>query len=214
MGIAASPEPEQKENGAKAQAKSHMKWDEENLEKNEREKVPRMKIDEPPTPYAERPAELEFGGDAAHEEIVLDGDLEIGDEIEVDGENEMSLDGNEMCAEAENLVFGSELIHSADQIRDQKQQSLLLGDAEYRQKMVDDAVRRRNEWEHSDDDDSPQKRVHSGSMSPEEVDLEKKHKKAKFEKKRKAHYNEFHAIKAMKAKMAAEALENENEMEK
>eukprot|EP01102_Stenamoeba_stenopodia_P023279 TRINITY_DN9975_c0_g1_i1.p1 TRINITY_DN9975_c0_g1~~TRINITY_DN9975_c0_g1_i1.p1 ORF type:complete len:165 (-),score=59.39 TRINITY_DN9975_c0_g1_i1:219-713(-) len=26
-------------------------WDEENLEKNEKEKKPRMKIDEPPTPY-------------------------------------------------------------------------------------------------------------------------------------------------------------------
>merc|ERR1712130_401122 len=91
-----------------------LKWDEQNLQKNEDEKVPRMKIDEPPTPYAELPVELQndldFNENA--EEIILDGDPL---EMNVDKHSESDLDSND--GKKETL--------------DQKQQSLLLGDDEY-----------------------------------------------------------------------------------
>merc|ERR1712129_618851 len=140
-----------------------------------------MKIDEPPTPYAEMPDELkndlsqceEFG---AEEEEILDDmdpmDMSLDEQIDSADEN-----GNEM---------------KQKKTLDQQQQSLLLGDDEYRQKMVDDAMKRRN------DNDNESSELVIGS--------DKESKKSKFAKKRAAHYNEFHAIKAMKAKMAQEEL--------
>mmetsp|Transcript_11360 Transcript_11360/g.21854 ORF Transcript_11360/g.21854 Transcript_11360/m.21854 type:complete len:156 (-) Transcript_11360:188-655(-) len=47
--------------------KKNFKWDEKNLDQNEEEKVPRMKIDEPPTPYHNPDAD---GGEEEEEEEV------------------------------------------------------------------------------------------------------------------------------------------------
>merc|ERR1712129_412070 len=141
-----------------------------------------MKIDEPPTPYAEMPDELkndlsqceEFG---AEEEEILDDmdpmDMSLEDE-QIDSADEMN--GNEQM---KNTL-------------DQQQQALLLGDDEYRQKMVNDAMKRRNDNENE--------------SSELVLGDDKESKKNKFAKKRAAHYNEFHAIKAMKAKMTQEEL--------
>merc|ERR1712129_291181 len=140
-----------------------------------------MKIDEPPTPYAEMPDELKndllqceaFG--AEEEEILDDMDpMDMSLDEQIDSADEMN--GNEQM----------------NKTLDQRQQALLLGDDEYRQKMVDDAMKRRN-----DNENESSELVIGG---------DKESKKNKFAKKRAAHYNEFHAIKAMKAKMAQDEL--------
>merc|ERR1712154_703538 len=109
---------------------------------------------------------------------------------------------------------------------DQQQQSLLLGDDAFRQKMVNDAMNQRqgnddnasqnsykrkvprSAWEEDDNDSTPTLSGSGSTSSPD--DEEQRAKKRKFENKRKAHYNEFHAIKAWKAKQAALAASENN----
>merc|ERR1719350_445913 len=54
-----------------------MEWDEDNLQMNEDEKVPRQKIDDPPTPFLEQD----------EEEILALNDEDMEDEPEVPGVN-------------------------------------------------------------------------------------------------------------------------------
>ncbi|GAB5371045.1 hypothetical protein AAMO2058_001545400 [Amorphochlora amoebiformis] len=64
------------------------KWDEKNLDRNEEEKVPRMKIDEPPTPY-HNPED-----DGASEEEESEGkeaETNIGPLLEHEPEQESNL---------------------------------------------------------------------------------------------------------------------------
>eukprot|EP01084_Bolivina_argentea_P042967 79188_1 len=97
---------EEKENKKKG-----LKWDENNLEKNENEKVPRMKIDEPPTPYAEMPPEL-----VDINNINNDEEEEILDINPM----EMSLD------DKDDPDLESEQFENKKKTLDQQQQSLLL----------------------------------------------------------------------------------------
>lgn len=194
-----------KNNDKAKQKQKKFQWDEENLEKNEQEKVPRMKIDEPPTPYAEMPDELRGDYDEHEdvEEVILD-----------ENPMEMSLDDNyEPDLESNN----NENNLNENKTLDQKQQALLLQDDEYRQKMVQDALNRRvdenkNNGDNNDNNDNKQKIVRSAWEDDESTPVVQKdnvdsptmsdeeRKKAAFRKKRSNHYNEFHAIKAWKAK--------------
>mmetsp|Transcript_8554 Transcript_8554/g.11767 ORF Transcript_8554/g.11767 Transcript_8554/m.11767 type:complete len:151 (-) Transcript_8554:168-620(-) len=71
-------------------------WDEENLNKNEEEKVPRMKIDEPPTPY--------YDPEADGEELLGEEDAP---EIEANGPNlePEEKDDTKSSASVEELGF-------------------------------------------------------------------------------------------------------------
>ena len=180
-----------------------LKWDEANLQKNEEEKVPRMKIDEPPTPYAEMPAELRHDYDPHEdvEEVILDSNpMEM--EISFDEQHEPDLHSNDA------------VLIPTEQTLSQQRQALLLQDEEYRNKMINDALERREDqlintdnsqntqkivksaWE-SDDDDQNTPDPNQQDQASDATDDEKK--KAAFRKKRKAHYNEFHAIRAWRA---------------
>ena len=105
------------------------------------------------------------------------------------------------------FLFDAQKLKILKNIKYKYRQSLLLGDDEYRQKMVNDAMSRRNDdntntkkivssWEVDDDDNNTNKiaKINTDTMSEEEI------RKQKFKNKRKAHYNEFHAIKAWRAK--------------
>eukprot|EP01084_Bolivina_argentea_P306293 529274_1 len=178
---AMSPQNEEAKQGdANTKEAKDLKWDEQNLEQNEREKVPRMKIDEPPTPYAELPPELRDDFDDV-EEVILDANP-------MDDTTDMSMEDNDEDMESTDNAQHKSL--------DQKQQALLLADEEYRQKMVNDAMARRqpNEtntkkkivssaWEEDGDGNStPQMNIDT-QESPDEVA-----KKEKFKKRRKAHH--------------------------
>ena len=97
----------------------------------------------------------------------------------------------------------------------------MLGDDEYRQKMVNDAMNRRplnngdnnkknkkklSEWEIDDDDNKNKNKntkfnIQTNQLTDEQI------RKQKFLNKRKAHYNEFHAIKAWRAKQQNKDLD-------
>merc|ERR1712113_1057638 len=118
-------------------------------------------------------------GDEPIEEVILDEDP-------MAMSNDLDIDSNE-----------AELVHS-EKTLDQQQQSLLLGDDTFRQKMVDDALNRRQQggdsiksapkrkiprsaWEEEDHDSTPTLSGGSGSntMSPEDEEQRSKKRKGK-----------------------------------
>ena len=128
-----SPDLPQNEEMKQGEKEKKFQWDEANLQKNEEEKVPRMKIDEAPTPYNNQiPMELidNIQQEQEEEEIILDQDP-----------MEMFLDENDQQINKLN----NDQLEQQQQQQQQQQQSLLLQDDQYRQKMVNDALNRRRD---------------------------------------------------------------------